>query len=703
MNKMPPVQSSYFACEGGLDLVTPAMTVQPGRTFDSLNYEPEMSGGYRRIDGYERFNGEPSPTDTAKYVVLPALLTRTVPLGYGINGVDSGVGGRLVGLVPKSGYTLMVLAYVDNATQNYQKGEKLLQHDGIEIGYAYADSLQAELPADDADYQFLAAQDVRNDIDAVPGQGPVRGVFMLNDVIYAFRDTVGGAQQKLWKSSPTGWIEVIYGKEIQFDTGTVSFKEGDTIANSGGTVTAVVGAVLVRTGSFNTGSDPKAKGTIVLAFNSLSGGTFSAGETLYVAGTARCVAATGITDITRFGSPPQKMEIVKYSFGARTGPQVVYGVDGKNLAFEFNGSNFIPIRTRDTGADAPNHVAAHLNYLFLAFGSNIQWSGVGKPYSWDGITGAAEFSAGANVTAMVPMIGGNQAPAMVVTTTEKMSVLYGAGPSTFRLQNSITEIGYAANTVQPISGTAFGLTARGIQTLAATDTFGDFNFTTISLKVQPLINKLRGQEQCSVVLKNKNQYRIYYGDERGTCLVVGVAGDRLTGIMPLEYGRVVRCIWTETFSDGKERTFFGSDDGHVYEDNKGTSFDGEPIESWVRLVFNHQKSPRTRKRWRRAVIEAHVAAFSRVNFTYDLGYGNPDVTPPPLREDAIMVGGTGGYWDQFTWDQFHWDAQTVISPVVHIEGTEKNISLVFYSNRAQDGSHTIQGITLEFTPRRNER
>lgn len=698
---MPPVKSSYFACEGGLDLVTPAMTVPPGRTFDSLNYEPEISGGYRRVDGYERFDGHPSPTDSASYVILPVLLTEPIPIDYGVNGASSGVGGRHVATIEKDGYNLLVLSGVDGASQTYQKSEKLVLHTGKEVGYTLDISTQAAFPEDDADYRLLAVNDIRRDISPVPGEGPVRGVFMLNDSVYAFRDVVGGATQKLWKSSATGWVEVAYGKEMQFTSGTVEIKNGDVIANVGNTVTATASVVLLRSGTWNNSGQPQAKGTIILT--NLTGGTFNHGEQIYVAGVSRAVCNGGVTNISRLGGATQKMEIVKYSFGVRTGPQVVYGVDGKNLCFEFNGTNFIPIRTRDSGSDAPNRVAAHLNYLFLAYGTNIQWSKVATPYTWDGVVGAAEFSAGADVTAMLPMIGGNQAPAMAIFTAEKVSMLYGSGPSTFRLQNAITEIGYAAGTVQPISGTAFGLTARGLQTLAATDTFGDFNFTTISALVQPLINKLRGKEQCSVVLKNKNQYRVYYGDDRGTCIVVGLTADKVTAIMPLEYGRAVRCIWTETFSDGKERTFFGSDDGYVYEDNKGTSFDGGSIESWVRLVFNHQRSPRLRKRWRRAVVEARVTSFSKVNFSYDLGYGNPDVSPPPNTEDAIMIGGTGGYWDQFTWDQFHWDAQSVTSPVIKIEGTEKNISLIFYSNRAQDGSHVLQGVTLEYTERRNER
>ena len=65
--------------------------------------------------------------------------------------------------------------------------------------------------------------------------------------------------------------------------------------------------------------------------------------------------------------------------------------------------------------------------------------------------------------------------------------------------------------------------------------------------------------------------------------------------------------------------------------------------------------------------------------------------------------GSGGYWDSFIWDSFNWDAQVVSNPSLSIDGTEKSISLTFYSIRAQDKPHTVQGVTLLTTPQRLER
>ncbi len=59
----------FFPLEGGLDLVTPAQRIKPGRVLGAKNYEPNDEGGYRRIKGYERFDGLPSPSG-AEYAIL---------------------------------------------------------------------------------------------------------------------------------------------------------------------------------------------------------------------------------------------------------------------------------------------------------------------------------------------------------------------------------------------------------------------------------------------------------------------------------------------------------------------------------------------------------------------------------------------------------------------------------------------------------
>ena len=65
-------------------------------------------------------------------------------------------------------------------------------------------------PSDDADYTLLAANDLRTSISAVPRLGPIRGVWVFNDVVYAFRDNVGATAGDMYKSTASGWSQVTF-------------------------------------------------------------------------------------------------------------------------------------------------------------------------------------------------------------------------------------------------------------------------------------------------------------------------------------------------------------------------------------------------------------------------------------------------------------------------------------------------------------
>ena len=56
------VQPVAFNCEGGLVLNRSSFIMQPGEATELLNFEPDIQGGYRRIDGYRKFINQVIPT-----------------------------------------------------------------------------------------------------------------------------------------------------------------------------------------------------------------------------------------------------------------------------------------------------------------------------------------------------------------------------------------------------------------------------------------------------------------------------------------------------------------------------------------------------------------------------------------------------------------------------------------------------------------
>lgn len=681
--KFPPTRQDFYPLGGGLDLVTPAISIDPGRIIDSQNYEPAIGGGYRRVDGYERFSGLAAPSSASYYLVY-VTLSAAVAVGATITGASSGATGVVL-----ANFTTYLVCGRNAGT--FTVGENITIAAAIKGVISSATLMNgASLPSDHADYLSLAANDQRTLIAAVPGSGRIRGVWVFNDIVYAFRDNAGATAGAMYKSSAGGWVQVTFGFEVFFNAATAQINVGDTIVGGTSGATGVVVAALLRTGTWTVAG----VGTLVCATLT---GAFSSGEAVKVGGVSRATTSAVSAAITR--APGGTMEFFNYNFTGSTNTTKMYGVDGVNTAFEFDGTTYVPIRTGMT-VDTPSHVIAHKSYLFLSFLASVQFSSIGAPYSWSVVTGAGEIDCSKNVSGFLPQ-GGNQAgSSLAIFTAERTFVLYGTSNSDFKLVSSIFDVGYSPFTCQQVSNNAYGMTTRGIQALMTTLNYGDFDYASISHMIQPLITRKRGLECASNSIRTKNQYRVYFTD--GTALAVGLTGDKPSGITLLNYSRAVRCIVSTTLSTGTEVTYFGSDDGYVYQDNLGTSQDGSVIEAWLRLPFNSDKSPRIRKRFRRAVIEMVIDGYSSVNISYDLGYGNPDVMPAAIVANTALTG-NGGYWDQFYFDSFNWDVQYVANPSISIDGTEKNISMLFYTSRSQDQSHTVSGLTLISTQRILER
>ena len=49
--------TKYFPFSGGLNIVDPVLSLEPGECIAAKNFEVDIRGRYRRLDGYERDDG----------------------------------------------------------------------------------------------------------------------------------------------------------------------------------------------------------------------------------------------------------------------------------------------------------------------------------------------------------------------------------------------------------------------------------------------------------------------------------------------------------------------------------------------------------------------------------------------------------------------------------------------------------------------
>lgn len=88
-------RTKYFPLGGGLDVVTSAISVKPGKALNMLNYEPWYIGGYRRIPGFERFDGRPKPSEQS-FTGFAVNSAADITAGATVVGDTSGATGLVV-------------------------------------------------------------------------------------------------------------------------------------------------------------------------------------------------------------------------------------------------------------------------------------------------------------------------------------------------------------------------------------------------------------------------------------------------------------------------------------------------------------------------------------------------------------------------------------------------------------------------------
>lgn len=684
MIKMPPVKMDYFAMQGGLNTMAPPLTMPPGYAIVAQNFEASVTGGYRRIYGYERFNGKASPSEQL-YYTLPATITGSWAVGNTITGATSGATAHVLGSAD-DGFIVCNITGTFNGTESLTIAATPVATNtaAVYVGGASTLALDAGFLADTADvYRAL--------IDAVPGSGSVLGVWAYKDVVYAFRNNAGGTACDMYKSSASGWTQVTFGYEVAFTTGTGEISDDAVVTGATSGATGTVKRVLRRTGTW--GSD--AAGTLVFA--SITG-TFQAAENLQVGGVTKAVCSGAQTAITLL--PGGRFQFVTHNFLGGSTTSRMYGCDGVNRGFEFDGTTFVPIPTGMT-TDTPKYVAAHKKHLFFAFDASLQHAGPGEPYAWTAVLGAAELGLGETITGIQAHVGDSSNATLIALTRNKIHVLYGNSSADWNLVSTESEVGGIAYTQQKI-GDMFWLDERGITSLTAAFQFGNFQSSTITNNIQDWVRERRTRAVDSCISRENNQYRLFFSDGYALyCTFYQTDKGRRADFMPVLFDDPVTCICSTEWSDGSEKIFFGSSDGYVYQMEKGSSFDGGAIHYYFTTAHNHIKSPQVEKRYRKAVLEVRGTSYVEFQFGYELGYGQAVISQP--ADTTLSVSLSSAAWDSFTWDDFYWDGRSLAPSETSINGSAENIALAVNGTSAAILPFTITGMLVHYTPRRRLR
>lgn len=689
-------QQQFFPLRGGLDQETPAIAMPPGRAISVVNYESTPLG-YQRTEGYERFDGQASPSAATFYTLTFTAGQTAFTEGLTITGYTSGATARVIAAAVLDsgtfggGDAVGTLA-VHLITGEFDSGE-LLRIGATTYAMLNDEPLQSDWRAGTNERAwFLAAvEHVRGLITAVPGSGPVRGILWFAGKLNAWRDNAGATAAAIHESSSSGWQALDLGQTVAFTAGgAYEIQPGDTLTGDESGATATVRYVALDSGDWAT-SD--AAGLLVL--DDVTG---ALGDETFTIGVNAATATVGASPAAQVLAPGGSYKFDIFNFFATEGSERAYGVSGVAQAFEFDGASVTPITTgMESTGSSPFLIDVHKNHLFVAFPfGSLQHSRLGEPRDFSGRLGAAELGMGHEITNLIP----NASATLLITTSQTLAVLTGNDSSDWVLEPLSEDAGAKLDTARRI-GDVIYLDNRGVRSVTSTQTFGNFRIGTYTRLINKTLKAKRdhGIEPVgSCVIKGKDQYLLFFDDGTGISIYFG---QKQPEPMLFEYPFTVSCVHVAEV-DGIERVFVGATDGFAYELNVGTSFDGAEIEAFLQLPFGHQGDPRQFKRYSKLEAEVLAEQGTELGLVTQFDYGN-DYQPLASEDVFDVIGGSGGLWGVAVWGEFAWSAPQVGKAELWIDGSGVNMSPIFVSRQNIVPSHTIAGVTVVFNPRGHKR
>lgn len=679
----------YTAFAGGLDLVETALKISPGRLLECVNFETIFGQeGYWRIEGHERYDGRAQPSD-AEYSTQ-AFDTGTAEIAAGDTVTGTSATGLVVSVSVSSGSWAggdaagtLVLTSVTGAWADNDD----IQVSAATKAKASAATVAGSIADDDYTTRLTAARAaLRALIQKVPGEGSILGGCVYRGVVYAVRNATGGATAVLHKSSASGWTEVRTGL---YPGGSWRFN----VANfSGATTTLAMFGVdgRNRLSKWDGSTFTLAAAIYDTQGTSTSSVTIGTGaKTFTIAEGSRGWTAGDSLIIWQPTNAANRMTgtVTSYNSGTNTLEMNITTTNGSGTinSWEIGRSDW---------RDKPFNLADHKDHMWLAYPlGQLQTSNLGDPMTYT--TSAALFGLGDEITGLVSMKG----QAFGAFCRNKIAVITGTSVTDWVQETYSYSAGAVSGTVVERGGNAVFLGDRGLSTLQATQAFGDFEDADFSRRVKPYLTAARiNLAVGGRINKTKNQYRLYFSD--GDVLTFTfhspdpIVKPDTVSITKQEYSNAPVCIWSGDMSDG-EGLFFGTSDGYVMREDKGASLDGSAISSAIRLPFNHFKSPSSKKRFRKLVLEMDAQDDVTVSFLQMFDYADGTYRSSVTQTSDAYAAGF--QLSVSSLNEARLGVPIVTQVETNVDGVGRNQSLILWNSSSFVRPFVLQGVLTHFS------
>jgi|8_EtaG_2_1085327.scaffolds.fasta_scaffold07393_2 hypothetical protein len=285
--------------------------------------------------------------------------------------------------------------------------------------------------------------------------------------------------------------------------------------------------------------------------------------------------------------------------------------------------------------------------------------------------------------------------------------------STIAVQPITQNIGCLdGKSIQEIGGDLVFLAPDGIRTLAGTVRIGDVELGTVSRSIQPIMKDIADNISSfnisSIVIRDKSQYRLYYGTSS-----TGTASEGIIGTLKTDAQGATNFQWAETFgidasaaaasgfnSSGVEKHYHGDYNGYVYNHDTGNSFNPSEVETNIKaeyqtpdLDYGDLGTLKTLKYVKiSATPEGEISSTLRIRYNFD-DPDNPQPSDYSISVDKPSLFGNA----TFTTGSYVFGAAS--DPITRqvVEGSGHSNYFRVFSDDTKD-PYTVNGIYIDYEP-----
>ena len=428
--------------------------------------------------------------------------------------------------------------------------------------------------------------------------------------------------------------------------------------------------------------------------------TLVVGDTVRYSGVNVNVGGVSINDTNFTVATVADADTYTFELGSPSGVGSQTNVGGTAISFFY---------TRANSSTAKDIIAAKIttdfsdHQFFAGMSGNNNFLVFSRPSNDLDFTGntAGIINVGFTITGLAKF-----RESLYVFGSDKIKRLTGNSASDFSLVEVTNNIGcIATDSILEIGGDILFLASDGIRPIQGTARIGDVELETVSKPIQQILQGLPTthdlEDMCSVVIRNKTQFRYFFPSSTSAADSEGIIGglrfaDRRVG---WEFGELLGMrafVASSGLIDNKEVIVHGDSDGKVHKQENGNDFDGAEVISVYATPFLYFDSTERRKIFQKLSIFTRPEGVSTMNLGIRYDWDDPNAAMPssyPLTTAGALLrySTTGGTYDgTFV---FGGSASPVLE--TNIQGSARSVSLVLTSSGTQ-APYSISGFSVTY-------